>query len=338
MNLLSHNQEPPPAVLSAFGFTGSPVIWQPVPCSGFSGARLWSAGIGGQRWIVRRFPSGVTGERLAEIARVLRHVAAAGCDFVPVPLVARDGFACVALHGELWQIEPLLAGTADFCRYPSAHRLRAALQALARWHVAASSLTESLPPAAAAGILRRRERLAVFAGGQARQMAGQLAWSGTSGPFRDQLEPLLLACVQVCEQHEIDLQRQLNWACQLRVPRQYCIRDIWHDHVLFSGEQVSGIVDFDAVRVDAVAADISRLLGSLLGGVAADWQPGLAAYQSVRPLSEAERRLVPIYDQANALLSGLQWLEWIAVEGRHFDWPRVVQRLQGIRARFVQVF
>ena len=34
-----------------------------------------------------------------------------------------------------------------------------------------------------------------------------------------------------------------------------------HDHVLFDGDRVTGIIDFAAAKVDHVAADLARLFG-----------------------------------------------------------------------------
>ena len=67
---------------------------------------------------------------------------------------------------------------------------------------------------------------------------------------------------------------------------QPCLRDIWHDHVLFTGDKVTGMIDFGAVDIDTPATDIARLVGSLVGDDAAGWQSGIAAYSDVRPLTE----------------------------------------------------
>ena len=45
------------------------------------------------------------------------------------------------------------------------------------------------------------------------------------------------------------------------VPFNLCIGDVWHDHILFEGDAVTGMIDFAAAKVDHVAADLARLLG-----------------------------------------------------------------------------
>src|SRR5262249_47353632 len=77
------------------------------------------------------------------------------------------------------------------------------------------------------------------------------------------------------------VQSSLVPAMNTRVRSLPCIRDIWHDHVLFEGERVSGLIDFGAMAIDCVAADIARLLGSLVGDNVQPWLQGLNAYERV---------------------------------------------------------
>jgi homoserine kinase type II len=125
--------------------------------------------------------------------------------------------------------------------------------------------------------------------------------------------------------------------CQTRelVTRlQPCLRDVWHDHVLFDEDKVSGLIDFGAMRVDTPAGDIARLLGSLVRDDADGWQAGLAAYETVRPLATTERMLLAAFDVANVTLAGIHWIGWLYIEGRQFEeLDRVASRLLEIRQR-----
>ncbi len=120
----------------------------------------------------------------------------------------------------------------------------------------------------------------------------------------------------------------LEQALELRAPMQPCIRDIWHENVLFTGDEVSGLVDFGALEFDNVATDVARLLASLASDDAEGWRTGLAAYESVRKLSATEAVLVAAFDRANVLLSGLNWCRWHYLEGRQFaDRARMLARV-----------
>jgi homoserine kinase type II len=125
------------------------------------------------------------------------------------------------------------------------------------------------------------------------------------------------------------LRDELREAVEVPVALQPCIRDIWHDHVLFTGDDVTGIVDYGALRVDSVAADLARLLGSFVEDDRDAWNVGLVAYQSVRPLTAQESMLLYAYDRANVLLSGLHWLQWVFCRGYTFaDRRCVLQRVE----------
>jgi Ser/Thr protein kinase RdoA (MazF antagonist) len=132
--------------------------------------------------------------------------------------------------------------------------------------------------------------------------------------------------------------RDLELGRQVAVPLQPCLRDVWHDHVLYTGDDVSGLIDAHACRSDNVANDLSRLLGSLVGDDRAGWESGIAAYERLRPLSLAERGLIELFDRSTVLFAGLTWLEWHCVAGRIFDRPeQVIERLRSIVGRLERV-
>jgi Ser/Thr protein kinase RdoA (MazF antagonist) len=104
----------------------------------------------------------------------------------------------------------------------------------------------------------------------------------------------------------------------VEVPLQPCIRDVWHDHILFTGDRVTGLVDFDAMGSGSVAGDVARLLGSLAGDNASLWSIGLEAYGSLRPLSDVEQTLLTALDRSGVILAALNWVEWLYRERREF--------------------
>ena len=109
-------------------------------------------------------------------------------------------------------------------------------------------------------------------------------------------------------------------------PLHPCLCDVWHDHVLFEGDTLTGLVDLGGVKVDHVAVDLARLLGSLVGDDAGRRAAGLRAYARVRPLSVEEEVLVAALDETGTLLGAANWLRWLYRDGKRFEDRAAVAR------------
>ena len=282
---------------------------------GFSGAEIWrihaSAGLLCLRKWPREHPSS---EDLQRVHALLQHVAQHGFARVPLPRQTRDGQTLVVHEGHLWDLTCWLPGLADFHQSPSATKLRAAMTALAQFHRAAASLGGvELPHGPSPGIQQRVEQLRQWLAGGLEELEAAIrpeTWPELESRARRilRLVPNLAGDVVV-----------LLEACRSpNVPLQHCIGDVWRDHVLFQGDRVVGLVDFGSSRIDNVTVDVARLLGSMAGDDGPSWQVGLAAYQEVRPLDEAELLLVEAFDRSAVLMSGLNWTDWIYRQGRVF--------------------
>jgi Ser/Thr protein kinase RdoA (MazF antagonist) len=291
------------------------------PADSFSGAGLWRVQSERGTLCLRRWPRRHPNQqRLEFIQAVLWHVDQEGFHRVPLPLETRHHHGYVWHESHLWELTPWLPGAANYRRQPTAAKLVAALEALGLFHQAASSFP--LPetgPTVSPGLMERRDQMRRLLDGGLGTLRGAL--NSSHGPeFRHRADRLLTQFAAIAPRFLPSLER----AAGIQVVLQPCIRDVWHAHVLFEGERVSGIVDFGATRPENVATDVARLLGSLAGDNPADWQQGLAAYQAVRRLTDNEQTLVTIFDRSSVLLGGLQWLEWIYVEGREFRDPAAV--------------
>jgi len=109
------------------------------PAGGFSGARFWRLRTAGGLFCLRRWPSEHPSRKRVEyIHSVLRLVAGQGVNVVPVPLLNLQGGSYVGHAGHLWELTPWMPGEADYHRAPNPDRLTAAMQTLARFHLAAS--------------------------------------------------------------------------------------------------------------------------------------------------------------------------------------------------------
>lgn len=312
---------------------------------GFSGAAFWRLETERGTLCLRRWPPQADPkwpERLRFIHALLEHVVRRGFSLVPAPIRTKQGESYVQKNSELWELISWLPGHADYLPLRRPEKLRAALAALAKFHVAAADFVATERGAAPSpGIRRRRRQIESLRSGGLRAIAVAVDASpqpagGNDSQDRSALRQLAHRLLPLYAQAEEPILRELIAAELVKIPLQPCIRDIWHDHVLFEGDRVSGIVDFGAARIDNVAGDVARLLGSFSNSEddAVVWREGLAAYESIRPLSADERHLVGVFDRSGTLLAGINWLEWIFVERRIFTDPAAVcGRLGGIIAR-----
>ncbi len=312
---------------------------------GFSGAELWRLITPRGKLCLRRWPAeGPDPERLAWIHAVLSHVAGQGIAMVPVPLPVRPDFCGMAdsiansratfleNDGRLWELAPWMPGRADYHVDPRPEKLTAAMVALARFHIAVATFEpqgSSLQPTASShiesspGIQQRLTQVERLLDGDFERM--RFAVQNMSGwPKFSQLANELLRLI---EPRLEMLQRQLAAVVALPLVLQPCLRDIWHDHVLFEENVVTGIVDFGAMRVESPAGDVARLLGSLCGqDRAGAWAAGIAAYETVRPIAVSELKLLNVFENSTNVLSGVNWIKWVAIEGRQFNDPTAVYK------------
>ncbi|HEX5445908.1 MAG TPA: aminoglycoside phosphotransferase family protein [Pirellulales bacterium] len=291
---------------------------------GFSGARLWRLHAPRGMLCLRRWPAEQSPSQLEFIQAVLWHVVQEGFSLAPLPLETRTLAGYVEEAGRLWEVTPWMPGKADYRQAPSPARLRAAMHALAAFHLAAASFPHAEhSPAVPPGIVHRRARLRAWSAEKRARLGAAIPRGGSP-----ELAERAGALLPLFDRALSRVAETLASAERLTAPLQPCIRDIWHDHVLYLGQRVSGLIDFGALRVDSVAADVARLCGSLCGDDSEAWLAALQAYDELRRLSEEEALLVTAYDRANVLLSGMNWLDWIYLRGRVFERHEAVcQRL-----------
>ena len=287
---------------------------------GFSGACFWLVEEGDLNWALRRWPQGdPSARRLEWIHSVLDHAHRRGFQQLPIQRPLRDGRTFLEADGHLWEASCWMPGEPLRLTEAGSQGLCAATATLARFHqaVADCPLPEgqlSLPT-----VQRRREYLEQLTRGRAVRI--QLAleqsdWQELQARGRQIMELFFRGHEQLAE--------RLEHAAANQVQCQPCLRDVWYRHILMLDGEVSSLIDFGSLGIDSVATDVARLLGSLTGPGHAGWQEGLDSYQQVRRLSEQETRLIVAIQQANQLMAGIKWLDWILLEAREFADPAEV--------------
>jgi homoserine kinase type II len=250
-------------------------------------------------YVVRRSNPRKTVAGLRFEVRLLDHLVAAG---YPAPRVVRAaGGEVYAVHdGTLYFMTALLPGTA-YDPGNAAH-LRAAGAGLARYHnlVEAFPGPLSVPTSVLAGL---GERGAVTLA-TVLQLSSALLPDGESAELEDLAGTLLDELGRL----SAEMEGVFALAPKLLIHGSY-----GRSALLFDGDVLSGVVDYDRVRLDAVGMDFayalkafSRVLdpGSPGHRVAIDPSPAaafVAAYRTVRPLPADEMEALPLFFRAQRL-------------------------------------
>ncbi len=115
------------------------------------------------------------------------------------------------------------------------------------------------------------------------------------------------------------------------MPIQYVLRDIHRDHILFTDREPTGLIDFDAVRMDTPATDLARWVGSfhVPPGKSGDreiekvWEAALAGFRDENSLKSCPQRdlnvgLARDLCFATTWISLANWLVWVLCQQRAF--------------------
>jgi Ser/Thr protein kinase RdoA (MazF antagonist) len=285
--------------------------FDPAVHTGFSGAQVWKAEHRGTGWALRKWPERAVAGRVAGIHDFQRLVAYLGFP-VPAPRRSPLGNTVAQIDGALWEVANWLPGAADYWTHSSPEKLSAALSILARLHVATErfipkDLTwwpESID--ASPALRRRGSRLEQLLTQELRVLERCLRQAGSN----ERLE-LARQAVVMAERAALPLADEAPRWWDERLPLGWCLRDVWHDHILFTGDAVTGLLDLAALGFDAYAGDIARLLGSLVGDDRQGWDVGLKAYESIRPLAPAELEAIRFFDASGTVISTVNWIHWL---------------------------
>jgi homoserine kinase type II len=280
---------------------------------GFSGARLWRVEAMGTALCLRAWPPHQSDAgRLGHIHRLMVRSRLAGLPFVPAVFPAA-GATAVEHAGRLWDVTEWLSGRADFHEHPTAARLESACSALARLHDAWKGAGPPAPAACPA--LQRRLTAAAEWRELLRGGWRPLERADPNDPVRPVAERAWRALASRVD----EVPRRLAPWAHRPGPVQPCLCDVWHDHLLFEGDRLTGLVDYGAVKPDHPAVDLARLLGSLVEDDSDEWRAGLAAYRTVRPLTDDEAELARALDETGVVLGAAMWLRWLYEERRAYD-------------------
>jgi Ser/Thr protein kinase RdoA (MazF antagonist) len=295
---------------------------------GFSRARLWRGEGAAGAFCLRAWPAHTTADRVRGLHRIMQHARGQDLDFVPAVFASGNGDTVVETAGGVWELTQWLTGRADFAEHPRAARLEAACEALARLHRAWEAFTTPAEPCPAV-----RRRLQVLADWQDLLASG---WRPrpSADPCLDPVGPLAERAWRGLPTWLQTVSRSLGPWVDFRSPVQPCLCDLWHDHLLYEGDRLVGLVDYGAVKADLVAVDLSRMLGSLVGDDLQGWELGLRSYRRVRDLDGNQERLARVLDRTGVILGITNWLRWLYHENRPYeDLTTIARRMEHLLRR-----
>jgi homoserine kinase type II len=279
--------------------------------TGFSGARLWHIESAGRQFALRRWPDGaMSASRLAEVHAFQGRLAEVNCP-VPSPLICRHGTSFVKVGGRLWELSPWMPGVADYHAQPSREKLRAAFQTLAAIHNAsddssAGKRSDDTPVGTSAAIERRCARLDALVHEGCAELSAAIEASEKS-----ETKSLARSAIRLAMEAAPGQWSELRSLRHEIFFLAWCLRDVWHEHILFTEDRVTGVIDFGAASVDTPAGDVARLLGSMAGDNSEHRRFSLAAYESIRPLWPVERDAIDYFDSSGVVLAVLNWIHWL---------------------------
>lgn len=292
---------------------------------GYSGAKLWRIRTNQGEYCLRQWPVRPTqAKHLEWVHQVLNQIAGQGfpARILPLPYLSTTGSTLVYARECPYELSNWLPGSADYRENPNPGRIESAATTLARFHIAAKTLgKQQIPGDKLRGMIQRQKLICELNQGLAQKIESLLENLPFSElgrqvlTFYRSLEPVISLRLKQISTYNFD--------------QQVCIRDIWHDHLFFEGNDVSGIVDFGAMDFDHFGTDISRLFGSLFQNETESWSAGFDAYRAINELSDLELELIEVYDRSNTMLAGMNWLKWILTENRKFDsYLPIIKRME----------
>ena len=293
---------------------------------GFSGSRIWQIHREYDIDCLKAWPVQFQdSQRLRQIHCWMDGVESDCWEFVPDIWIRKDFRTWIRHAGRLWELAKWMPGRADFYKTPSLPRLQSGCRSLALLH---KSWAKEQLTAAPPSLLRRIE------GAQEWNKLLHTGWQPLFGPDESNpVTPFARRIWSLLPPFLPEIQTRLECWVEPRA-LQPCLCDIWHDHVLFTGDKVTGIIVYGSMHLDTPATDLARLLGSLVGDDLKKWSAGFEAYREVRPLDEADATLARVLDWTGVVLGAANWLHRLYVERRVYeDRQRVAKRMQELLER-----
>ncbi|QDT67711.1 Phosphotransferase enzyme family protein [Planctomycetes bacterium MalM25] len=288
-------------------------------CRGLSEDTVWRLEGGSQTLAVRCWRiNDYKLQLIRQLRRVLSWTCKEGLAFVAAPIgePIHDG------EGGLWEMAPWKSGSPLSELSEDSSAVEEAVKGLVQWHVVARRLSD--PPSwFPRGMQLRRYRLK-----QLDTIAQEIPWlvDDRVAARWPELTPLVRGRCQAAERAAQAI-RSIDWS---QATSQMIHGDARPEHFLIENGELTGLIDFGAMRRDTPWADLARLAGEL-GPGRIEEVVSLYEQASGQPV---DRAAVAALDLAGAAVSSANWSRWLSDPSRHWPDPELVrQRLRSISSR-----
>ena len=318
------------------------VVWARAMRPGMSGASVFQCQLAsGDMLALKRWPDGTGLARIREVHQVVQQAKNSGCELVPwIHAVAvgtenspQTVFSHQQSHWDLTQWMPGEPASLAAASDPATlDQVRSGAAVIARFHASVRSLgvRQQPPPAVLARLKRLCELESLVP--QAIDLAAPLA---SAQEISAELHRAIHEAGRLLhwKWNEVSrrIARSLSQYQISSVPIQYVLRDIHRDHILFTDREPTGLIDFDAVRMDTPATDLARWVGSfsVKPGKSSEmaieklWDAALAGFQRENllkscPESDLHVGLARDLCFATTWISLANWLVWVLCQQRAF--------------------
>jgi Ser/Thr protein kinase RdoA (MazF antagonist) len=334
------------------------VAVKPLP-PGMSGARVFRLGLrSGELRVLKQWPPDTPLDRIAEVDRIVTHSRERGCALTPqlYPIVpgktgetvsspqSKVGPTHRLVSNAFWQVMQWMPGqplqeTADL------DSIERGAAAIAEFHRSVADLGSSTEPAPAIGARLRRAA-------ELKPLVAQIMAMGPSAVLEvtdPQLEAALFQARQLViwkwDEVADTISRSLNQYVGEPLYNQYVLRDVHRENALFVEGHPTGLIDFDAVRIDTPWTDLARWAGSFLGGPHPSekvWEASMAGFSRNHPLNQGAEmefggHLARDLSIATNWIGLANWLVWLVLERRSFAASArgIASRIEGLRRSVV---
>lgn len=291
---------------------------------GLSDASVWRVRLNGRSYAIRRWWTGIEPRLVNWIAETLRSAAERQNDFIAVPLGGPGDDRWPLLDGRegRWEAAFWKPGI-PLGAESSNSEIGVAVEGLARFHRSVSRLP-ACPVDQPSALAERKRRLHQLQQQPAPRVdsAPAQAWPELAEIARQLPEAAFRAAglVEAVREESIG-------------PSQPIHGDARPEHFLLEEGQLTGLIDFGAMRSGSVLVDVARLAGEIALGDADRCSEVVRLYGSAAERT-VNHKAVQALDASGAVLSAANWLRWLSDPAGPGREPELVrERLSSIAAR-----